>query len=64
MLILDDTLAYNMLIESLYNTCYTILYMEYKTYISNVNNCIQHSLITSLNLHYICNDILHFMSCL
>ena len=39
MLILDDTLAYNMIIESLYNTCYTILYMEYKTDISDVYNC-------------------------
>ena len=39
MLILDDTLAYNMLIESLYNTCYTIPYMEYKTGISHAYNC-------------------------
>ena len=39
MLILDDTLAYDMLIESLYNTCYTILCMEYKTGTSHAYNC-------------------------
>ena len=39
MLILNDTLAYNMLIKSLYNTCYTILYMEYMTGISHAYNC-------------------------
>ena len=38
MLILDDSLRYNMLIESLYTSCFTTLYIEYIANIRHAYN--------------------------